>query len=528
MKSGALIVTTKQDSYLRNGCFDPDSMIQFLADSTRAAKLKGFGALRVTGEMTWVLGRDPGSERLMEYEAKLNHFFPQHDCLAVCQYNRRRFSAEIIIDVIRTHPLVICGGRVCRNFYYVEPEAFLQPGRPEREVERLLANIQAREQSEQLLREGERRFADIADNALEWIWEVDAGGQYTYASPVVRKILGYEPEEIIGKHFYDLFHPEDEQRLREQASEVFDRRKPFREFINRNVHKNGTTIWLSTSGVPVFDEKGHLVGYRGADADITERRRTEEQLRQSQKLESIGRLAGGVAHDFGNLLTVIMGNVSALQRRRSLPAQVQESLKDMAQAANAGSALVRQLLAYAQGGLHDPGPTELNRIAESVVTLVQRTTPRDVTFSLKTTRELPTIMADATQIEQVMMNLCLNALEASEPPSTIEVITEEHTLSSDAAASLELPEGRYACLKVKDRGCGMDGESMDRMFDPFFTTKPTGRGMGLAATFGIVQRHHGQIRVDSTPGEGTMVSVWLPVSGADSSAASLPETVSRR
>ncbi len=140
-----------------------------------------------------------------------------------------------------------------------------------------------RKRAEQALLESERRFKDVVENALEWIWEIDINGKYTYTSPIVEKILGYKHEELLKKHFYDLFHPEDREELKKAAFEVFARRESFREFINRNVHKNGKTVWLSTSGVPILDEEGNLLGYRGADTDITERKQTEEALRKSEE-----------------------------------------------------------------------------------------------------------------------------------------------------------------------------------------------------------------------------------------------------
>ncbi len=139
-----------------------------------------------------------------------------------------------------------------------------------------------RKRTEELLRESEKRFLYIAENALEWIWEVDPRGKYTYASPVVEKILGYKPGEILKKYFYDLFHPEERKKLKKVAFAVFARKKPFREFINRNVHRNGKIVWLSTSGVPIFDEKKNFLGYRGADIDITERKEIEEELRKQK------------------------------------------------------------------------------------------------------------------------------------------------------------------------------------------------------------------------------------------------------
>jgi len=160
LASRALIVAKKQETYLKNGFFDPDQMIAYLKNVTDAAKASGFSALRVTGEMTWALGNDPGVEKLMEYEAKLNHFLPDNDALAICQYNRARFSPEVIINVIRTHPLVIYGGFVCKNFYYVPPEEFLKPNQTYLEVERLLDNLSSYEHNQLMLERSKQELED--------------------------------------------------------------------------------------------------------------------------------------------------------------------------------------------------------------------------------------------------------------------------------------------------------------------------------------------------------------------------------
>lgn len=164
--SRALIIANKQETYLREGFFDPDRMIDYLKQVTDASKKLGFRALRVTGEMTWSLGSDPGVDKLMEYEAKLNHFLPDHDALAICQYNRNRFSPEVIINVIRTHPLVIYGGFVCKNFYYVPPEEFLKPNQPYLEVERLLDNLSSYERN-QLMLERSKKELERAKQLIE-------------------------------------------------------------------------------------------------------------------------------------------------------------------------------------------------------------------------------------------------------------------------------------------------------------------------------------------------------------------------
>src|SRR6202030_1157719 len=155
VEKGMLAIANKEREYLRKGYFDPDEMIRYLAENVREAKAAGFPAFRVAGEMTWALGGDPGAQLIIEFEALLNSFFSVNDAVGVCQYNKERFSTEVILQVLRTHPLVIYGGHVCRNPYYVPPDEFLKPNQASREVERLLSNILARERAEQALRHSE-------------------------------------------------------------------------------------------------------------------------------------------------------------------------------------------------------------------------------------------------------------------------------------------------------------------------------------------------------------------------------------
>jgi nitrogen-specific signal transduction histidine kinase/ActR/RegA family two-component response regulator len=246
--------------------------------------------------------------------------------------------------------------------------------------------------------------------------------------------------------------------------------------------------------------------------DVTQRNRLQRQLLASQKLESIGTLAGGIAHDFNNLLAVVLGNASIYLRDKSLPVKLRSSLEDIVDAAERGSSLTHQLLAYARGGLQRLGPVDLNTLVDSVIQMLRRTSPPQLEFVLELTPHLPAIHADPSQIEHVIMNLCLNAVQASEPPCAVVVKTSLEQVDAEGAASLEIQPGQYVLLRVCDSGCGMSAETMERVFEPFFTTKFTGRGMGLAAAQGIVTSHCGQIRVESTLGAGTTMAVWLPVS----------------
>jgi len=172
--------------------------------------------------------------------------------------------------------------------------------------EKLLREISARRKVEKELREEEERFRDISESAREWIWEVDSDGKYTYSSPMVEKILGYSRDEILRKHFYDLFHPDDRVNLKRESFEMFKRKRAFRNFINRNVHKNGYTVWLSTSGIPIIDAEGNHIGYRGADTDITENKKAEEQLHTSREMYK------RLSQEFNTLLDAIPDNLILL------------------------------------------------------------------------------------------------------------------------------------------------------------------------------------------------------------------------
>ena len=187
---GALRILTKRESYLRDGRFDPDAMIAFLAEATAEARADGFSALRVTGEMTWALGGEPGTERLFEYEAKLNYFIPDHDALVICQYNRSRFEPDVILNVIRTHPVVISGGLVCDNCHYVPPDDFLQRDQPGREVDKLLNSIVDAERSRQALEQASRDWSATFDAMNDMVCLLARDGTVLRCNESMVKLLG--------------------------------------------------------------------------------------------------------------------------------------------------------------------------------------------------------------------------------------------------------------------------------------------------------------------------------------------------
>jgi PAS domain S-box-containing protein len=299
--AGRLVIVSKQDSYLKQGYFDPDWMIHFLKQATDEAKAAGFSGLRITGEMTWVLGGDPGSERLMEYEAKLNYFFPGHDALAICQYNRNRFSPEILKHVIYTHPLIIHEGMVCRNFYYIPPDEFLAAQQPAKEIDRLLTNIRGRAKAEEELRRGEgllrqlvreraaeaerahheqqEVFRILVENSPDIIARYDRDCKRTYVNPTYLKAAQIPRDELLARA------PMQRSPMPQESAMILQNllqrvlMKGVAEEVDVLWPKADNRVdWYNISAFPEFDRDGRAVSVMTVSRDITGRKRAEADL----------------------------------------------------------------------------------------------------------------------------------------------------------------------------------------------------------------------------------------------------------
>jgi PAS domain S-box-containing protein len=384
-----------------------------------------------------------------------------------------------------------------------------------------------RRQADKALRESEERFRQLAENAQEWIWEVDANGLYTYASSVVETVLGYRPEEIVGrKYFYDLFHPEDREILKKGALEIMALKQSFQAFINRNVHKDGRIVWLSTSGVPVLDAEKNLLGYRGADTDITERKRMEQEHLRAQKLESLGLLAGGIAHDFNNILTAILGHAELALEESAPLSPARDSISQIKTASLRAAELCGQLLAYSGKGRFEKRDIALGDLIGEMLHMLKTCISKKCILNLNLEKELPLVHGDPSQIRQILMNLVLNASEAiGDGSGVISISTGAMECSEEYLAENYISEARspglYVSLEVSDTGCGMDRTTLQCIFEPFYSTKFTGRGLGLSAVLGIVRSHGGGLRVYSELNKGSTFKVLFPAvttSGSEDTA----------
>ncbi len=367
---------------------------------------------------------------------------------------------------------------------------------------------------ERALRESEQRFRALIENSADGFVLLDARGQLLYTGPPV---LGYASRKARGRSVLDLIHPEERPGLPAAFADFVKLPGKVVTSEHRVRHQDGSWRWIEAVSKNLLQDPviaGIVVNYR----DVTGRKRLEDQLRQAQKLESIGVLAGGVAHDFNNLLTGILGNAT-LALDLLPPAHPGRShIDQVVKAAESAAHLTRQLLAYSGKGRFVIQPVDLSALTREMTTLVRTSIPKTVALGLDLAANLPAVEGDSGQLRQLIMNLVINAAEAV-PENTngsVLVSTNVQTIDANstrsAFAGTEMQPGRHVVLTVRDTGCGMDLETQSKIFDPFFTTKFSGRGLGLSAVMGIVRGHKGALKVSSELGRGTTFEVWLPAS----------------
>ena len=376
----------------------------------------------------------------------------------------------------------------------------------------LKAEMRERHHAKQALRDSESKFRNIVETTNEWVWSRDLSGRSTYDNPAAERIIGYSPTELLGKPFADLLHPEERGANETMQADLIRGQEGFTNLVRRFRHKDGSYRTLESSGVPIFDAGGNVIGFQGSARDITESRLLEEQLRQSQKMEAVGRLAGGVAHDFNNLLSVILG-YAELVGRSGLPPADQRKVDEIRKAGDRAAALVRQLLAFSRKQVLAPKVLDLGTLVTDFAKMLPRVLTEDIAVVIEGAPELGQVKADPGQIEQILMNLAVNARDAMPEGGTIRITTANATLDeSYARAHVGAAAGQFVVLLVSDTGCGMDETMLARAFEPFFTTKEQGKGtgLGLATVYGIVKQSEGHLAVESTLGKGTTFRIYLP------------------
>jgi PAS domain S-box-containing protein len=360
------------------------------------------------------------------------------------------------------------------------------------------------------LRRSELNFRSLVTNAPYGICRCDSTGKILDANPAFLELLGHtSPDDLIGQHIFGLYADNDRWFA---LADFLRSAEPFKGLAAEWKRKNGTTTAVRVSGRSVTNGGDGGIVFELFAEDVTERRALEEQLRQSQKMEAVGRLAGGIAHDFNNLLMVISGYSEFLLERLGAEPQLRGPAQEIASAAERASSLTRQLLAFSRKQMLAPRIVNLNDVATENIKMLTRMIGEDIDLVMVPSLNLWPVRADAGQIEQVIMNLAVNARDAMPAGGKLTIETSNMTIDEDySRVHAPLPAGDYVMVAISDTGNGMDNETQSHIFEPFFTTKgPKGTGLGLSTVYGIVKQSGGYIWVHSEVGRGTTFKIYLP------------------
>jgi two-component system cell cycle sensor histidine kinase/response regulator CckA len=381
------------------------------------------------------------------------------------------------------------------------------------EVEGIARDMTERKRAEEALAEERNLLRTVIDNLPDYIYVKDTESRYLISNTAHVRFLGATtPDEVVGKSVFELY-PQELATLYyadDQAVILSGRRLLKRE--ERSVDQAGNRVWLLTTKVPLRDSDGKIVGLLGIARDITERKQLEAQLRQAQKMEAVGRLAGGVAHDFNNLVTVITGfSEIMLHRHLGDHDPLREPIEEIQKAGERAASLTRQLLAFSRRQVLQPKVLDLNAVVADIDKMLRRLIGEDIELITVLNPGLRPVKADPGQVEQIIMNLTVNARDAMPQGGKLTIETANVELDEAyARLHLAVQPGPYVMLAMSDTGAGMDAETQAHIFEPFFTTKEEGTGLGLSTVYGIVKQSGGYIWVYSEPGQGTTFKIYLP------------------
>ncbi|MGC4000924.1 MAG: MASE1 domain-containing protein [Anaeromyxobacter sp.] len=380
----------------------------------------------------------------------------------------------------------------------------------------LASTVEDRQRAADALRRSQEKYRLLVETQTDLVVKVDLVGRFLFVSPSYCRTFGKSEAELLGHQFLPLVH-EDDREPTARAMEAL-LRPPYSAYLEQRALTAEGWRFLAWSDNAVLDEAGAVVAIVGVGRDVTERREMEERLRQSEKLEAIGRVAGGVAHDFNNQLTAILGSADYLAETVQGDAEVRAALETVREAARRSAGLTRQLLAFARKQPSAAVSVDLDHVVDDVVALLMRSIDKRIAVRARHGAAGGALVAgDPDRLYAAVLNLGLNARDAMPEGGTLTLSTAAVTLGAERAGALGVPPGPCVALSVTDTGVGLSEEIRAHLFEPFFTTKPLGKGtgLGLAEVYGTVKAHHGAVAVESAAGRGTTITLYLPpVAGA--------------
>jgi PAS domain S-box-containing protein len=380
-------------------------------------------------------------------------------------------------------------------------------------------DVTVRVHSEEERRASDERYRDLFEESKDVVFISTPDGRFLDINSAGVELFGYESkEELLSVDIARELYVDPAER--ERASQLLAERGYLKDHLTRARRKDGKPLVVLETTTAERDRRGKVLMYRGILRDITEQHRLEEQLRQAQRLESVGTLAGGVAHDFNNILSIALGYLTRLDRPDDHPDVRARTVESIRKALGRGAGLVQQLLTFARKTSGVAEAVEVNEVVRELSTLLAETFPATIRFELDLAADVPLLLADQGQFQQALMNLCINSRDAMMQPGeggetggTLKIMTATVSGNELRQRFPGASEEPYILVRVADNGVGMDEATKRRIFEPFFTTKPPGKGtgIGLSVVYGIVDSHHGFIDVDSRPGMGTTVSLYFPI-----------------
>ncbi len=530
---GQMVFLSAKQMYGKGGGFSAERALDQLHAMTAMALADGWTALRVTSEMSWTLRQTQGTERLLEHEGLMGAFFRDCAALGMCQYHRGKFPPEALLDVLLAHPIAVLGSEATHNFYFT-PQAEISGGwRSEVTLAKWLSNLKERKRAAENLSEALQLHREVLENVGSGIVVMDRDGRVVQCNPFMERFLGIAGLDVHGRRLAEFFPDLGADSFEHTLGRVLAGEVVLSPDMPVNRSGTGNPVWAIATLAPYRNSDGRVIGAIAVVSDITSRkemetalRSSEEQVRQTQKLEAVGRLAGGVAHDMNNALNAIIAFADlALQGAGEADDDelLRSDIGEIRKAADRAAGITRRLLAFSRRQVLQPQVVELNAIVSSVETMLRRLIGEQITLSSRLAADVGKVKTDPSQIEQVIINLGLNARDAMPEGGSLTIETCIARLAvAETGAFDTIAAGEYALLRISDSGCGMSSEVLAQAFEPFFTTKETSRGsgLGLPVVYGIVKQSGGKIRVRSEPDKGTCVEIYLPRVTDDSAETS--------
>lgn len=384
-------------------------------------------------------------------------------------------------------------------------------------------DITERKQVQKALIAAETKSRNLLESIQLAAVMLDCSGAITFCNNYFLGLTGWSRDEVFGRNFFDLFIPEAERNAAASEYAAYFSDKALHDYEGAIVTRNGVKRLVTWNNSFLWDSDGNMIGIATIGTDITEKRHLEEQLQQSQKMEAVGTLAGGIAHDFNNILTVIMG-YAYLIREDGKDITAKQMAEEIITSASRAEEMTKSLLAFSRKQTLELIPTDINDIIREIAKSLPRLIREDIAFKAELSGEHLSVMADKWQLEQVIINLAVNARDAMPTGGVLSISTGEvEIVGEEVGLSTIIQPGRYGLITVADNGDGMDRKTQDRIFEPFFTTKEVGKGtgLGLSMVYGAITKHGGYINVYSEPCRGTTFKIYLPL--LESQSRNIPD-----